>query len=90
PAYDMVSTIPYIPSDKLALQFVQTKDMKQCDIRLFEKLADKARLPKKLVVDTARETAETTREAWSKNKPHYALPSEMEKIIDTHMKGTML
>ncbi len=90
PAYDLVSTVPYIPSDKMALKFVNTKDMKRCDVRLFEKLADKAGLPKKLVVDTARETAETTREAWRKNKSHYALPSDIEKTINTHMKGITL
>ena len=90
PAYDMVSTVPYIPSDKLALKFVNTKDMRQCDTGLFKKLADKAGLPKKLVVDTARETAETTREAWSKNKPHYALPYDIEKKIDAHMNEITL
>ncbi len=90
PAYDMVSTIPYIPGDKLALKFVNTKNMRLCDVHLFEKLADKAGLPKKLVVDTARETAEKTQEAWRKSKAHYALPSDIEKMIDNHMKGMKL
>lgn len=90
PAYDMVSTVPYIPNDRLALTFVDTKDMKRCNVRLFEKLAEKAGLPKKLVLDAARETAEKTRETWVKNKAHYALPSDIEKIFDKHMKGIML
>jgi len=86
PAYDMVSTIPYIPNDRLALTFVDTKDMKRCNVRLFKKLAEKAGLPKRLVLDAARETAEKTRETWIKNKTHYALPSEIEKVIDGHMR----
>jgi serine/threonine-protein kinase HipA len=86
PAYDMVSTVPYIPDDRLALTFVNTKDMKLCNLRLFEKLAEKAGLPKKLVLDAARETAGITREIWSKNKTHYALPPDIEKIIDEHME----
>ncbi len=86
PAYDMVSTVPYIPNDRLALTLVDTKDMRQCDLRLFEKLGEKAGLPKKLVLDAARETAEKSREAWIKNKAHYALPSDIEKIIDEHMR----
>jgi serine/threonine-protein kinase HipA len=89
PAYDMVSTVPYIPNDRLALTFVDTKDMKRCNVRLFEKLTEKAGLPKKLVLDAARETAEKTRETWIKNKAHYALPSDIEKVIDEHMKKVM-
>lgn len=90
PAYDMVSTVPYIPGDKLALKFFNTKDMRQCDLRLFEKLAEKAGLPKKLVLDAARETAEKTREIWGKNKTNYVLQSDIEKIIDEHMGGVAL
>jgi serine/threonine-protein kinase HipA len=86
PAYDMVSTVPYIPNDRLALTFVDTKDMKRCNVRLFTKLAEKAGLPKKLVLDAARETAEKSRETWIKSKAHYALPSDIEKAIDMHMK----
>ncbi|GJL58776.1 MAG: putative kinase Y4dM [Nitrospirales bacterium] len=90
PAYDMVSTIPYIPNDRLALTFVDTKDMKRCNVRLFKKLAEKAGLPKKLVLDTARETAEKTRKTWIKNKAYYALPSDIEKTIDEHMRSMMI
>lgn len=90
PVYDMVSTVPYIPGDTLALKFVKTKDMMLCDLRLFEKLAEKAGLPKTLVLNTVRETAEKTREAWARNKAHYALPADIEKIIDVHMKDVPL
>lgn len=90
PAYDMVSTVPYIPGDTLALKLVNTKDMMLCDLQLFEKLAEKAGVPKKLVLDAARETAEKTRAVWAQNKTHYALPSDIEKIIDRHMKDVPL
>lgn len=59
-------------------------------LQLFEKLAEKAGLPKKLVLDAARETAEKTREAWKKNKAHYALPSDIEKVVDEHMRSAHL
>jgi serine/threonine-protein kinase HipA len=90
PAYDMVSTVPYIPGDTLALKFVNTKDMMLCDLSLFEKLAEKAGLPKMLVLDAARGTAEKTRAIWAQNKPHYALPPDIERVIDTHMKEAPL
>ena len=86
PAYDMVSTIPYIPNDKLALKFVNTKNMDACDESLFQKLAEKARLPKTLVRETVRSTATATREIWSKEKSHFNLPSDITKTIDRHMK----
>jgi len=90
PAYDMVSTVPYISNDRLALTFLNTKEMKLCNLGLFEKLAEKAGLPKKLVLDVAKETAERTREVWKKNKAHYALSSDIKKVIDGHMKEVML
>ncbi len=90
PVYDMVSTVPYIPHDTLALKLLKTKDMMHCDLQLFEKLAEKAGLPKKLVVDTARETADKTREIWADHKTHYALPKDIETVIDQHIKEVPL
>ncbi len=90
PVYDMVSTVPYIPGDTLALKLLKTKDMMHCDIQLFEKLAEKAGLPKRLVIDSARETAIKTQEIWAANKEHYALPKAIESIIDQHMKNVPL
>ena len=86
PAYDMVSTVPYIPGDDLALKMVGTRNMLLCDLGLFEKLAEKADVPKKLVLDTAREIADKTRSFWAENKKHYDLPSDIVSIIDKHMK----
>ncbi len=59
PVYDMVSTIPYIPDETLALKFIKTKDMMLCDIKLFETMAEKAELPKKIVLDSVQ-SCETT------------------------------
>ncbi|MCK5385162.1 MAG: HipA domain-containing protein [Alphaproteobacteria bacterium] len=90
PVYDMVSTVPYIPGDTLALKLLKTKDMTHCDLQLFEKLAEKAGLPKRLVIDTVRETVANTRETWAANKAHYALPEAIESIIDQHMRDVPL
>ncbi len=86
PAYDMVSTVPYIPDDDLALKMVGTRNMSLCDLRLFEKMAEKSGVPKKLVLDTAHETADKTRNFWAENKKHYDLPSDIASVIDKHMK----
>lgn len=89
PAYDMVSTVPYIPGDRLALTFIDTKEMKLCNLKHFEKLAENAGVPKKLVIDTAGETEELTREAWAKNNAHYSLPSDIGDVIERHMNRMM-
>jgi serine/threonine-protein kinase HipA len=90
PAYDMVSTVPYIPNDRLALKLVNTKDMKTCNLMLFEKLVEKVGLPKKLTLDVVRATVETTRTIWAKNRKQYSLPLEIEKCITQHMKNVLL
>lgn len=90
PAYDLLSTIPYIHGDSLALKLAQTKDMAMCSLQTFEKLAEKAETPKKLVLDTVQETVQKTRAVWDKNKTHYALPADIEEAIDGHMRHTAL
>ena len=86
PAYDMVSTVPYIPNDKLALKILKVDDMALCDVELFERMAEKAGVPKKVVTDTVKETIELTRSVWARNKAHYEMPSEITEIINSHMK----
>jgi len=58
PAYDFLSTIPYIPDDSAALNFSRTKRFDEFSEDKLSHLAAKARLPEKLVLDTARETVE--------------------------------
>ncbi len=85
PAYDFVSTIPYIPNDKLALTLGSTKDMSSINMLEFEKLAKKAQVPKSIVVETAKETALTVREAWESNKLAYPLSSEISERINQYI-----
>ena len=64
PAYDFVSTIPYIPDEKLALSFVDTKKFNALKIDKFSHFAAKARLPEKLVLDTVQETLDNFAQTW--------------------------
>ncbi len=90
PAYDLLSTVPYIPGDDLALKLFKTKNMAMCSLQTFEKLAEKAETPKKLVLDAVRETAQKTLEVWNENKSHYTLPVDIEKAIDEHIRNSPL
>lgn len=85
PAYDLLSTIPYLPGDRLALTFVNTKVMHQCTLSLFEKFAEKAKVPKHLILEVVKQTAEATREKWEALKTDVNLPPQLIKAIDAHI-----
>jgi serine/threonine-protein kinase HipA len=84
PAYDFVSTIPYIPDDKLALTFVDSKEFASVTVEQFERFATKARLPTKLTLDTVRETVVRFADAWSKSSPS-AVPERVRQAIQGHL-----
>jgi serine/threonine-protein kinase HipA len=86
PAYDLVSTIPYIPGDGLALNLVNSKDMVRCDHAIFQKMAEKAELPIHVVLETVKETTDKTRSLWASEKDHLNLPNHIADLIDRHMK----
>lgn len=87
PAYDFVSTIPYIPNDSLALSLSGTKNMRAVTLEHFKKLTKKARLPEHIVLNTVRGTVAATRQAWDADHKHYELSGEIQKRIELHMKS---
>ncbi len=90
PAYDFVSTIPYLPDDRLALNLAGEKNMTTLNINHFKRLARKAEVPRYLVTHTAQETATATREKWSENKDSYGLPGKIRKRIELHLNKVRL
>lgn len=90
PAYDLPSTVPYLPQDKLALKLAGSRDMRAIGTDHFRKLARKAGVPERLVLKTVRETVDATRTAWAEHGQHYDLPAEIKTCIEKHMKGTSL
>ncbi|MCF3638024.1 type II toxin-antitoxin system HipA family toxin (plasmid) [Komagataeibacter intermedius] len=86
PAYDFVSTIPYIPGDQSALNFSRTRRFDQFTKEELLHLAGKAALPRKLVLDTARETVGLFMDRWSSEKAHLPMSRHIVKVIDNHLK----
>jgi len=86
PAYDYVSTISYIRDYKMALNYSRTKNMTELTTDELSHLAAKAKLPEKLVIDTALETVEKFNSVWKKEKYHLTISNEVVKIIDKHIK----
>ncbi|MAV29468.1 MAG: kinase [Cycloclasticus sp.] len=86
PAYDFVSTIPYITDKEAALKVSRSKKFADFTMDELSHLAAKARLPEKLVLDTASETVELFHEKWQSEKTNLALNSDVIEAIDKHLE----
>ncbi|MFC3727068.1 type II toxin-antitoxin system HipA family toxin [Neoaquamicrobium sediminum] len=85
PAYDFVSTIPYIANDKSALTFSRTKEFTGFTTDELAHLSAKAKLPKKLVLDTAKETISLFMERWETEKANLPMHKDVVETIDKHL-----
>lgn len=85
PAYDFVSTIPYIANDKSALTFSRTKEFTGFTTDELAHLSAKANLPKKLVLDTAKETVALFMERWETEKANLPMHKDVVETIDKHL-----
>ena len=86
PAYDFVSTVPYIPGDELALRFGQSKSLEGITLDQIRLFADKGGLPVKPVWEIVRETMERTREAWKTLAEKDVLPAKMLGAIERQIE----
>lgn len=68
PGYDFVSTIAYLPGDKLALKLAHSKQMTDLGLDELAWFSAKARLPERLVLDTAKETVQRFVEVWHRSE----------------------
>lgn len=90
PAYDFVSTIPYIPDDSASLKVSRSKKFSDFTLDELSHLAAKAMLPEKLVLDTAKQTVAGFHEAWAQEKAHLPLTQSMITAIETHLRSIPL
>ncbi|WP_029619893.1 type II toxin-antitoxin system HipA family toxin [Pseudorhizobium marinum] len=85
PAYDFVSTIAYIANDKSALTFSRTKEFAGFTLDELAHLSAKAHLPKKLVLDTAKETVALFMARWETEKANLPMHQDVIGTIDKHL-----
>jgi len=90
PAYDLVSTVPYIPHDGLALNLVGEKNMHKITRDRLKRLAEKAALPERETLATADRIVEAVREAWPNLRGDFDLPAEILQRIEAHMQSLPL
>ncbi len=80
PAYDLLSTIPYIADKTMALRFVKTKNMADLSLELLTYMSSKAMLPEHLVLKTAKETVTQFRDAWHSEIKHLPISQSATDI----------
>ena len=86
PAYDFVSTIPYLPAKEAALKVSRSSRFDEFSEEELSHMASRAKLPNKLVLDTAHETVERFRAVWAAEKMNLPIRDGVVKAIDAHIE----
>lgn len=90
PGYDFVSTIAYLPEEKLALKLAHSKQMTDLGLKELSWFAAKARLPEKLVLETAKETAHQFLEVWHRPETTEQIEESVRLPIQQLLKSIPL
>ena len=81
PAYDFLATLPYLPHDRLGLNFGDSRSLNEITVDQVRRFADTARLPVSPLWQTVTETAERTVAAWQTLELTPLLPHDMRTAI---------
>jgi serine/threonine-protein kinase HipA len=85
PAYDYVSTIVYIPDDKLALTIARTKAWERVSDDLLERFARRAGVPRGIVLDAAHGMVERIRDELPHLNAQGLIPRRFVDVIGQHI-----
>lgn len=88
PAYDLVSTIPYIEDGEVALRLAGTRRFDGYTPDELSRLAGKAGLAETPVLDAARQTVERFHDVWQREKNNLPQRKQVTERIDAHL-GTL-
>ena len=85
PAYDLLSTIAYLPGERMALNLVRSKRFADLTVAAFTHFAGKARLPEHPVLSAVRDTAGRFRDEWPAAKRELPVAERVARAIDAHL-----
>jgi serine/threonine-protein kinase HipA len=86
PVYDVLSTVPYIPSDSMALSLAGEKSFKGLVGSRWKTFANRARLPIPAVVNAVVETTRLVNQHWWTLPERSFVPKAVLELIDEHVK----
>ncbi|MGB2628727.1 MAG: HipA domain-containing protein [Candidatus Acidiferrum sp.] len=81
PAYDFVSTVPYLPRDTLGLNFGGSREIGEITKDQIRRFAETARIPASPLWEIVIETAERTAQNWKTLEHRDALPDGIRAAI---------
>jgi len=90
PGYDFVATIVYLDDPTMALKLGRSKHMHELSRESLIHFAAQARLPEKLVLDSARETVERFLSVWEDERAHAQLSKSSVNTIEAHFRKVTL
>ena len=85
PAYDLLSTIVYVPDETMALRLGRSKRWRELSLEQVRHFAARASLPERLAVEAATETVARFREIWPAEATQHGLQATATEIIDGHL-----
>jgi serine/threonine-protein kinase HipA len=86
PAYDYVSTVPYLPNDQLALGFGGGKQIDSITREQIRRFSDSANLAVSPLWRLVGETTEKTIEAWKASEAKDLMARAVREATDKHIK----
>ncbi|CDN57572.1 HipA N-terminal domain protein (plasmid) [Neorhizobium galegae bv. officinalis bv. officinalis str. HAMBI 1141] len=89
PVYDVLSTIPYIPADAMALSLAGERSFRAMDAQRWKVFANRARLPEAAVLKAVIETVDRVNELWWSLPEREVVPAKVLERIDAHVKLMM-
>ncbi len=90
PAYDLVSTVPYLPNDTLGLNFGDSRGLHEITKDQVRRFAEAARIPVSPLWKIVTETAERTAESWKTLEHRDALPKGIRAAIEKQILGVAM
>lgn len=86
PVYDVLSTVPYLPGDAMALSLGAERSFKALNGSRWRSFANRARLPEPAVLRAVTDTVERVNESWWTLPERAIVPEKVLERIDAHVK----
>jgi len=86
PVYDVLSTIPYIPADAMALSLDGERPFKALNVQRWKAFANRARLPEAAVLKAVVDTVGRVNDVWWSLPERSVAPAKVLERIDTHVR----
>ncbi|ESW70534.1 hypothetical protein X773_28065 [Mesorhizobium sp. LSJC285A00] len=87
PLYDLLSTVPYIPADAMALSLGRERSFKALAAPRWKAFANRARLPELAILKAVVETVKLVNEYWWHLPERDVVAAKVLERMDEHVKA---